>query len=803
MKRVFSTFVWVLMSISLFAAETGMIRLYNTTIDPAKGAPPVPQAFRETWSKAVPHYYLVHLNRPSDKELQVALEEYGGEIVGYVPDNTYVVYTDFVAALSQLRFIDFVTPYRPDYKIHPLLAGAQAGDGTPVFFNISLHANANVNQAATLVEQAGVTIIETAASPTNKRFEVRADSYAVLNALAEIEAVSWLSPKTERVSRNEKARWILQSYDDQFNVDFSTPIYDQGLHGEDEIIGLIDGQIDIDHCFFYDNIDPGPNHRKIVYFDSSTSNSTHGTHVAGSLAGFPENGFVPQVGLAYMARIAFTYQLSNQSQQLYNVLSNHAAAGAFIHSNSWGEIDRAGATDYTVDATDVDAFSYENEDHLVIFATMNGSKGSTPLLSPENAVNVLAVGATELRQDWVNYWAGAERHGSGRMGPTIVDGRRKPEIMAPGCNVVSSVPNATPNACAYDDKCGTSMATPLVSASAALVRQYFREGFYPTGVRTPANLYIPSGALIKAVLLNGTLNMTNESLPGDLPIPNDIEGWGRLNLDNALYFSGEDKRLIVQDVRNGEGLSTGEESVHHVFVENSGDPLRVTMVFTAPPGTPGTESPVVNDLNLVVTAPNGTSYRGNVWSNGASVSGGFFDTINNVEQVKINNPPTGYYRIEVRAKAVNLDTQGYALAISGRIGNQDSVYAGKDVSSCYGESIQLQASTNLLQGFTVSWSPDDNMINADTLTPTVTVSGPTTFTVSLTTANGTIFDDLSVDVLSTDFNDDQVVDADDLQFFIDGDFWNREGTDIFDVNNDGFYNVLDLVQVMNCFMPSE
>lgn len=51
---------------------------------------------------------------------------------------------------------------------------------------------------------------------------------------------------------------------------------------------------------------------------------------------------------------------------------------------------------------------------------------------------------------------------------------------------------------------GTSMATPVTAASAALVRQYLQDGFYPTGTRTPANAYpTPSGALVKALLMAG------------------------------------------------------------------------------------------------------------------------------------------------------------------------------------------------------------------------------------------------------------------------------------------------------------
>ena len=45
------------------------------------------------------------------------------------------------------------------------------------------------------------------------------------------------------------------------------------------------------------------------------------------------------------------------------------------------------------------------------------------------------------------------------------------------------------------------MSTPVVAGAVALVRQYFTEGWYPSGTKTPSSAYTPSGALLKAVVL--------------------------------------------------------------------------------------------------------------------------------------------------------------------------------------------------------------------------------------------------------------------------------------------------------------
>jgi hypothetical protein len=75
----------------------------------------------------------------------------------------------------------------------------------------------------------------------------------------------------------------------------------------------------------------------------------------------------------------------------------------------------------------------------------------------------------------------------------------------------------------------------------------------------------------------------------------------------------------------------------------------------------------VNNLDLVLTSPAGTVYRGNVFSGGLSIPGGSADAINNVEQVIISAPTTGRWTAQVVGTAVNVGTQGYALVLSGDI----------------------------------------------------------------------------------------------------------------------------------------
>ena len=85
---------------------------------------------------------------------------------------------------------------------------------------------------------------------------------------------------------------------------------------------------------------------------------------------------------------------------------------------------------------------------------------------------VLAWGyGTIARRDYVEQ-PNQNNPSTGGIGPTF-DGRRKPEIWAPGTGIFSA---SSTNTSGYVSSTGTSMACPAITGYCALVRQYYMEG---------------------------------------------------------------------------------------------------------------------------------------------------------------------------------------------------------------------------------------------------------------------------------------------------------------------------------------
>ena len=324
------------------------------------------------------------------------------------------------------------------------------------------------------------------------------------------------------------------------------------------------------------------------------------------------------------------------------------------HSGSWGWYNGSGT--YLIQDASTDAYCWAHKDFMNIIAAGNyGQYGSLTVSDPALAKDVLAIGATErgTNSNVLAYFSS--------LGPAQ-DGRIKPNVMAPGDNIWSAMNTGTNT---YAQMSGTSMATPTANGTVALMRCYVREGYYPTGSPVPANriTYISSALLRSMAMASADPNITSYT------IPSTSIGWGRIDADSVLYFTGDTRKLIIID--DTLGIATGEYKDQQFHVA-SAMPLRVCLAWTDTAAAPNASPALVNDLDLTVTAPGGTVYKGNQYTSGQSTPNPTGrDSINVEECVRVDAPDTGLWTIRVSAHNVaTAKKQPFAWTVTGGVSLQ-------------------------------------------------------------------------------------------------------------------------------------
>lgn len=268
------------------------------------------------------------------------------------------------------------------------------------------------------------------------------------------------------------------------------------------------------------------------------------------------------------------------------------------------------------------------------------------------AKNIVTVGAVN---DIVSGWTGPASvvmTGFSAWGPAD-DGRIKPDLVANGASLTSttSITNGS-----YGTSSGTSMSTPNATGTVNLLNHHYRA--------THAGA-TPRSATMKAVLLH----TANEAGAGDGP---DYRfGWGLLDAAGAADVIAADTANRIRE----ESLPDAAEDVF--VIQHAGGDLRVTIVWTDPPGTPvapqvdAPDPMLVNDLDLRVE--NVVTMEAHLpWvldrANPASAATRGDNTVDNVEQVYVAAAPAGAYTVTVNHKgALANGAQDYSLVASGEL----------------------------------------------------------------------------------------------------------------------------------------
>ncbi len=640
------------------------IRLAARSFDPLE-APPASARSVGNAGK----YHLLQFSGPVREEWKEACRGRGIEFLDYVPDFAFIVRSppDRLAAISSLPGVRWIGPYRPAYRIDPvLLSASRLSRGKTREVIVSLFPGASADETAVLVAKAGGTVIRRTDGPSRSKLRVRAPDSAI-EMIAAIEGVKWLERAPRFVWHNNKAGGIVRARTAWTNA--------TGFLGAGQVVGVADSGLDrgtVDPSLLHDDFKDGAGLSRVLAISDWSSGTGdaigHGTHVSGTILGngamsgstpagrvFPSTcyaGIAPEASLVMQNLADSSGGLSGVPDDLNILFAQARAGGARVHNNSWGWM---GAGEYGSMSEDVDEFASANPDFLIVFSAGNDGvdanfDGVIDLFSigpPATAKNCVTVGATEnnrppasepvpaynLTYGWyhpaefpadpinsdylsddVDGLAAFSSRGS------ELDARFKPELVAPGTNLVSCRTQDVPHdqsvlwgkgglsgddANNYVFSGGTSMSAPVVTGAAALVRQYYTDR---CGIS-------PSAALVKATLINGARDISpgqygtgaTQEIP-DPPRPNNVEGWGIVDLGSTV-FSSAPLDFYYFDV--SEGAYTGSVQDYAVTLSPSIYPFFATLVWMDHPGSTPAAGPLVNDLDLTVIDPAGTVHFAN------------------------------------------------------------------------------------------------------------------------------------------------------------------------------------------------
>ncbi|MHB2149696.1 S8 family serine peptidase [Calditrichota bacterium LG25] len=496
---------------------------------------------------------------------------------------------------------------------------------------------------------------------------------------------------------------------------------------------------------------------RVTQKDSPSSTSSHATHVAGTMVAA---GVQAQAkGMAYEAQLD-AYDWNSDDAEM----SSAAAAGLQISNHSYGYItgwyqDSYGSWhwygDVSVDqnesynfgfydsqAQSWDQIAYDAPYYLIVKSagndrndtapaagtthTHNGSGSYTDthyddnwdnggfdlLRSASVAKNVLTIGAVADMTEYIDA-SSVIMSSFSSWGPTD-DGRIKPDIVANGVGLYSSVATSTTS---YDTYSGTSMASPNAAGTLVLLQQHYQNTH--------------SGSSMRAATLKALVIHTADEA-GDYTGPDYKFGWGLLNAKRAAQLITDDTK---QNVIDEQSINDGG-SYTRTITASGNTPLKVTIVWTDPPGTPvaasldPTDPMLVNDLDLRLTH-NGVTYypwKLDVSNPGAAATNNSENNIDNVEQVYIENPEAGSYTITVdHDGTLTNGSQAFSIIISG-IDEYTSV-----PQSCSADLISpTDGATDVPLSTVIEWEPVDDATSYDlyfgtdgggTTTPTNIVNG--------------------------------------------------------------------------------
>jgi len=621
-------------------ASSGMIHMALGSFDPLLGdGPEVPLSLKRANDAAHTGMVVVQLHHPDGTALDQVVSKHGLTVLDVLHDEAWLVRlppqgTTSLVDLQAEEAVRWAGQQHPGWRLAPaLLSQPAAHQALAVVPTPDLSVGGYADLATDIVRY-GAGEASCDAWMCLARVEAT-DARSLVHHLAHDGRILWTEPTSELRVHNALAWSIAGVQSVANNATFT-------LDGSGEMIAIADTGLDQNHpdlsgrvaaTYTQFGLDPSP----------ADSNSGHGTHIAVSVLGngtgdSDARGVAPAANLVMYALEHDPTGTFGRIGSIYDMLRDAEQMTARISVNAWGLNGNYGQ--YTADARSVDLFVHDRKDLTPVFSVGDrGTSGASQVSSPGTAKNVIAVGASTTGAPGTPAAGSVVNFSS--LGPSL-DGRIKPDVVAPGVGICSGLAEEARNPAGpscltgahadgnsyYMALSGTSQATAIASGVAGLTREFIRE---------QAGVSAPSSSLVKAAMINGARDL------GAADIPNPAEGWGEINLERTVMpMDGSTPLDTFFDDR--KVLAPGFGLLYSFSIDPSHG-VDLTLAWTDEAGSANaaqSQGRLVNNLDLVLVDPDGREWIGNDFSQGFSVpppngggSSGTADAVNNVERIRI------------------------------------------------------------------------------------------------------------------------------------------------------------------------
>ncbi|HYO66549.1 MAG TPA: S8 family serine peptidase [Archangium sp.] len=628
-----------------------LLRLQQKQFDPLRD--PGSMATSLLTADSANRLHLVQFLASPLPEFRETIEGMGGKILRFLSDHTYLVDMDrdVHARVSKLPYVRWVGDYHPEYRLEPSLKAALLGmapqlpDAQRYSIMLGERGEARQRQVVDLVRKLGgkVELVE----PGGLRVEATLTQdqlYHVVRA-NEVQFIDrWGGP-------GEVDMDIVRETGGANYIEGLRGWSGQGVRGE-----IFDTELLVSHQEW-----PTP---PLVH-STGTTGSLHGTSCY-------SHNFAQgiQPGARGLLRdgqgIFFRYSESTQfggtksrytiNQELTNPYGPYRAV---FQTSSVGS---AQTTLYTTVSAEVDDYLFRHPILSTQSQSNMGNRYSRPQAWAKNIVSVGGIRHLNTLSRTDDSWS----YG-GSIGPAE-DGRIKPDLAF----FYDSVRGASGSGnTSYTEFGGTSSATPQTAGYFGLLFQMWHEGVW-TGHGHKADVFTsrPKMSTAKALMINSAWRYNWLAGGSNADLDRYKQGWGSADLKHLYERAPKTSVIDETDI-----IKPLEIKTYKVNVLPGEAELNVTMTYTDPMGTVGAARARINDLSLRVTSPTGTVYWGNngLTSSNFSTPGGASNTVDTVENVFIQSPIPGGWKVEILGDEIVQDAHlettevdaDYALVVSG------------------------------------------------------------------------------------------------------------------------------------------